>query len=366
MERLRRINRRNFLRWAGLGLAGLITAGCQRPKPQEAAIPTKTPTPEPTATRTPKPTPTRTPKPEATATPTPTPTRVERLIDLNSQLLVPPEVARGGREAVDLYLTDLISQDSSADKSFSLPYINRPGMLPDNDKEPALLTGKKEPGQSQAALALQVTNAEVRVISGGQFVLPLTEEAAAKLLPIKSLRESIRWGTINNHLVYEQVTLADGRPGLLIPGGRDEDKNVYTPEDNYNRGNVLIVLASERQASTALYIQVDTNANWQAQYNLGEIIATEGGIKADELLPYLLYSPDAQRSEEHGMSTMESMFRGPNCQGSGCRTKDDNENPLAAMAGVGVYIVQINPSGEAVDVLGATVVPDSSLREIYP
>jgi hypothetical protein len=70
LERLKgiTINRRDALRWMGLGVAEVVVASCTgRGKPKEAATPTATatPTPEPTATKTPTPTAT----PEALAVP---------------------------------------------------------------------------------------------------------------------------------------------------------------------------------------------------------------------------------------------------------------------------------------------------------
>jgi len=86
------LNRRVFLRLAGLATLGQILAACgldpaptptpeatltPTPLPTATATPTQTPTPTPTSTPTPSPTqpPTATPTPTATATPIPTPTR---------------------------------------------------------------------------------------------------------------------------------------------------------------------------------------------------------------------------------------------------------------------------------------------------
>jgi hypothetical protein len=282
----------------------------------------------------------------------------------NSLLLLPETVVNNGRSAINLYLSELVGE-VKIDSDLSIPYINNPGMLPDNDEEPSLLTGKKEPGQSQAELALQPLAPEVRLISGGQFVLPLSEEVATELPQNQTVRESNIQGSINTHLVYQKITLADGRPGVLIPGGKDPDQNVHTPEGNYNRGNILIVLPATEQGQTSLFAQVDTGSNWQAQYRPNKMLNEKNGL-TPELISYMLYNPDAQRSEEHGLSAMESMYRGSNCQGQGCRIVNEQGIALAEMAGVGVYVVQISPKGDSVDLLSATVIPDSELSSLFP
>ena len=301
-----------------------------------------------------------TPVPEIT--PTPSGERLARVE--NSLLSLPNEVVSVGPQAIDMYLSEIVST-RSFDPNLTIPYINNPGMLTDNDEEPSLLTGNKEPGQSQAELALQPLAPEVRLISGGQFVLPLSERGAALLPPIKTVKETNSDGGINIHMVYEQRPILNNRPGLLIPGGKDPDRNVNTPEGNYNRGNILLVLPPLEQGETSLFIQVDTGANWQAQYQPMQMASEKGGLTED-LLSYMLYSPDAQRSEEHGLSALESMYRGTNCQGLGCRTADERKMALAEMAGVGVYVVQLSPKGDTVELLGATVIPDSMLRVIFP
>jgi hypothetical protein len=302
----------------------------------------------------PQPTPELTPKPSE-----------EKLASVQGSLLRLPEtVVNGGRKSINTYLNELV-RTAINDLNLSIPYLNNPAMLSDNDEEPSLLTGQKEPGQSQAELALQPLAPEVRLISGGQFVLPLSEQAAAKLPKSQVVRESNLQGGINSHLVYQTVTLHNGRMAVLIPGGRDPDHNVNTAVGNYNRGNILIVLPPTEQGKTSLFAQVDTGSNWQAQYRPETMLKEKGGL-TDELISYVLYNPDAQRSEQHGLSAMESMYRGPNCQGQGCRTVSDQGTPLAEMAGIGVYIVQISPQGDAVDLLSATVVTDNELGSIFP
>ncbi len=200
---------------------------------------------------------------------------------------------------------------------------------------------------------------EVRLYSGGQFVLPLTDESASSLMETYPLGYQEK----ADQTVFQIVDLYDGRKGMLIPGGRDEDHDVNTSEDNYNRGNVLIILPPTEQASTALAMQVDTRSNWLAQFRLEEEVDKKGGIPA-ELVSYLLYNPDAQRSEGHGMSTMESMFQGSNCQGLGCRTTD-GKTELARIAGIGVYVIQLEPKSNGVRLLASTVMTDADLAPMF-
>ena len=334
-----KLTRKQFIDFSLAALFGLGATACSRVLNL----------PETPATATPK---------AAENLPTETLVRVK-----DSLLLLPKEIVANGENSVNLYLSELV-RTPKIDSNLSISYINNPAMLTDNDEEPSLLTGQKEPGQSQAELALQPLAPEVRFVSGGQFVLPLSDEGAQALKTSKVQRETNSEGTINTHLVYERVNLYDGRPGVLIPGGKDVDQNVYTPEDNYNRGNILIVLPSVEQGQTSLFAQVDTGANWQAQYQPNTMYEEKNGLTPD-LLSYLLYNPDAQRSEQHGLSAMESMYRGTNCQGQGCRTVNEQETNLAEMAGVGVYVVQISPKGDAVSLLSSTVIPDSELRALF-
>lgn len=290
---------------------------------------------------------------------------VESLVKVKDSLLLLPEtVVNSGCSGINTYLNDLVRQ-VQIDPELSISYLNNPAMLPDNDEEPSLLTGQKEPGQSQAELALQPLAPEVRLISGGQFVLPLSDRAAKELSLSQTVSEANMQGEINIHPIYQKVTLADGRPGVLIPGGRDPDQNVHTAKGNYNRGNILIVLPATEQGQTSLFAQVDTGANWQAQYRPNTMLQEQGGL-TPELISYMLYNPDAQRSEEHGLGALESMYRGSNCQGQGCRTINEQGTLLAEMAGVGVYIVQISPKGDSIDLLSATVITDSELSSLFP
>ncbi len=332
-----RLSRRDFLKLsgAGLGLAGLACAGLGTPTPTAIA-----PIGEPIAGG-------------------------ELVAVKNSVLMVPQETAIQGDQAVSNYLTNLIIGGRGAISyrtvPYTIPYINNPaGGIPQND-DPTLLTGEREPGQSLEALDNQPLSGEVRLYSTGQVVLPLTDASAENLESSVTTRESRLDGTQNVHLVYTKVQLADGRPGLLIPGGKDADHNVNTPDDNYNRGNVFIILPPTEQGSTALAMQVDTRSNWLAQFKLIDIVSATGGINAADLIPYLLYDPDAQRSEGHGMSTIQSMYEGPNCQGAGCRTVDNEGKPIAGMAGVGVYIIQLEPKANGIRLLAATVLPDSEI-----
>ncbi len=281
----------------------------------------------------------------------------------DSLLMVPQEIASRGDQVISNYLVALITggRVATATSYNAVPYINNPhGGIPQND-DPTLLTGNREPGQSLEALDNQPLSSEVRLYSTGQVVLPLTEASAENLESSVTVSELRDDGERNVHLVYKKVQLADGRPGLLIPGGKDSDRNVKTPDDNVNRGNILIILPPTEQGSTALSMQVDTRSNWLAQFKLQDMVLSTGGINAADLIPYLLYNQDAQRSERHGMSTMESMYQGLNCQGAGCRTIDDTGTKIADMAGVGVYIIQLEPKATGIRLLAATVLPDSEI-----
>lgn len=340
-----KLTRKQFLKFSWTALLGLGAAACSR----ILNLP-ETPTPTAISATTPE---------VIENTPT------EKLVRVKNSLLLLPETAvSSGRSGINTYLSDLVRQ-VQIDPNLSVSYLNNPAMLPDNDEEPSLLTGQKEPGQSQAELALQPLAPEVRLISGGQFVLPLSDQAATEISQSQTVKESNLQGGINTHMVYQRVVLADGRPGVLIPGGRDPDQNVHTPGGNYNRGNVLIVLPATEQGQTSLFAQVDTGANWQAQYQPNTMLQEKGGL-TPELISYMLYNPNAQRSEEHGLGALESMYRGSNCQGQGCRTINEQGTLLAEMAGVGVYVVQINPKGDSIDLLSATVITDSELSSLFP
>jgi len=126
----------------------------------------------------------------------------------------------------------------------------------------------------------------------------------------------------------------------------------------------LIILPPTEQGNTALQMQADSHSNWRAQYNVQNMVTRNNGISANEILPYLLYNPDAQRSEGHGMNTVTSMYKGSNCQGKGCRTHDDQGKEIADMAGIGVYIFQPDPKSKAFTVLAATVLTDSEIPDI--
>jgi hypothetical protein len=339
-----KLSRKEFIQVGLAGLLGLATTRCTYPYPISSEYaPIQTPVSE---------------------IPTPTVETVEKLERVaNSLLLLPESVSQNNPQAIDQYLSQLVRKPV-VDLELSIDYLNNPGMLPDNDEEPSLLTGQKEPGQSQAELALQPLAPEVRLISGGQFVLPLSDQVARQLPETQTVRESNSQGGINTHLVYQKVALYDGRPGVLIPGGKDPDQNVHTAEGNYNRGNILLVLPATEQGQTSLFAQVDTGANWQAQYRPNGMLQEQGGL-TPELISYMLYNPDAQRSEGHGLGALESMYRGSNCQGQGCRTTNDQGVALAEMAGIGIYVVQINPKGHSVNLLSSTVIPDSELSSIF-
>jgi len=137
--------------------------------------------------------------------------------------------------------------------------------------------------------------------------------------------------------------------------------------DNYYRGNILLVLASTKTANNACHIQGDAGSTWQIQYAVADSPAEtpEGGIRADLLIPYVLYNPDAQRTEGHGLSAMESMYAGQNCGGKGCRTYDDDRNLIAAQAGIGVYVFQITPDGLRFNLLAGTVLTPTDLQLIF-
>ena len=313
----------------------------------------------------PKPTPvpsTLIPTPGQQAIATGTPIAGGELVAVkNSVLMVPKETATQADQAISNYLVALITAGRRATSYSAVPYINNPaGGIPQND-DPTLLTGRREPGQSLEALDNQPLSREVRLYSTGQVVLPLTDASAKSLESSVTVSELRTDGKRNVHLVYKKVKLADGRPGMLIPGGKDDDHNVNTPDDNVNRGNILIILPPTEQGNTGLAMQVDTRSNWLAQFKLQDIVSSTGGINAADLIPYLLYDPNAQRSESHGMSTMESMYQGPNCQGAGCRVADDAGKKIADMAGIGVYIIQLEPKANGIRLLAATVLPDSEI-----
>lgn len=331
------LSRRRFLQLSAAGLGSLALGACVR-----SATTGTLPTPG-------------TSTPDALGI-------AESTVVKDSLLMIPQEIASGGDQAVSNYLVSLIIAGRKAPTSYKeVPYINNPrGGIPQND-DPTLLTGQREPGQSLEALDNQPLSGEVRLYSTGQVVLPLTDASAGNLESSVTVSELGDDGKRNVHLVYRKVQLADGRPGLLIPGGKDDDRNVKTPNDNVNRGNILIILPPTEQGNTALAMQVDTRSNWLAQFKLQDIVSSTGGINAADLIPYLLYDPDAQRSENHGMSTMQSMYEGPNCQGAGCRTIDSGGAKIADMAGIGVYIIQLEPKANGVRLLAATVLPDSEI-----
>lgn len=357
------LSRRDFIKAAGLIAGSLALAACQQSlstQPVELpvgnAIKTNAPSPFPPAELPP------------TVMPTagiaePTVSNITELARIqNSFLMIPKETSEKGNQAIAKFLVGLIIAGKKTPTTYhQVPYINNPsGGIPQND-DPTLLTGVQEPGQSMEALDNQPLSNEVRLYSTGQVVLPLTTDSDSNLESSVTVSELRDDGKRNVHLVYKKVQLADGRPGILIPGGKDDDHNVNTPDDNVNRGNIFIMLPPTEQGNTALAMQVDTRSNWLAQFKLHDIVSSTGGINASDLIPYLLYDPDAQRSESHGLSTMESMYEGLNCQGAGCRVVDDTGTKIADMAGIGVYIVQLDPKAQGINLLAATVLPDSEI-----
>ena len=340
---LKTLSRRDAIKVMVVGGVAILVAACQE---SLSTPPTELPTAFPTA-----------------EIPPTSPANLTELARIqNSFLMIPKETSEKDNQAVANFLVSLIIAGRKTPTSYKeVPYINKPsGGIPQND-DPTLLTGVQEPGQSMEALDNQPLSNEVRLYSAGQVVLPLTTDSDSNLEPSVTVSELRDDGKRNVHLVYKKVQLADGRPGILIPGGKDNDRDVNTPDDNVNRGNILIILPPTEQGNTALAMQVDTRSNWLAQFKLQDIVSSTGGINAVDLIPYLLYDPDAQRSESHGMSTMESMHQGPNCQGAGCRVTDDSGTKIADMAGVGVYIVQLDPKANGIKLLAATVLPDSEI-----
>lgn len=385
-----KISRRNFLTFASAAGVASLVSGCsainsllgkQNPTatPRPPAAPAAPAAPQPTETPTKAPVPTAAPATPTPAAPKPTDaappatatkiatatTRAGEMVVLeNSRLLVPSEI-KDNPDAIARYLLNIIlREDNTARNCPQLPYINNPaGAIPHNDDR-APLTGTLVKGQSRLVINTH-PNAEVRLYSTGQVVVPITNSSAERLSNISATSSEQRPdGKRNTHMIFKLTRLADGRTAILIPGGKDDDQNINTPKDNVNRGNILIYLPATEQGSDALEMQVDTGSNWLAQYDPTILINADGGIDPGKLIPYLLFNANAQRSEGHGMSTVISMYRGPNCQGKGCRTTDDTGKPIADMAGIGVYILQPDPKSKAFTVLAATVLTDSEIPDI--
>jgi len=313
-------------------------------------------------------------------TPTPRPTRIITMIGgkgekdkenevqmvalPDSWLAIPSSELANPQE----YLEKLIRAGRPNEGNFSLSIINQPGVV-QPQREAPLLWGKAEWGnQGVHAMPLQPRSKEVRGVSGGQFIIPITDKEAPRLPDILTVKDvEATTGKPFNHIVFERVRLNDNSWGIKIPGGTPgQDGSDFGVGDNYYRGNILLVLASTKTANNACHIQGDAGSTWQIQYAVADSPAEtpEGGIRAD-LLTYVLYNPDAQRTEGHGLSAMESIYRGKNCAGKGCRTYDDDRNLIAAQAGIGVYVFQITPDGLRFNLLAGTVLTPTDLQLIF-
>ena len=374
-----RLSRRAFLTALGVGIpTAILAAACAAPAPPQAAPPPPTAAPtlkegaevtlngikyinvggtlHPVADSSP-------PSPGAKTIAAGQPITGKLATVKGSNLLVPKEIVNDPN-AIARYLLELVYAGPLPESNLSIPYINSPeGGIPHNDDK-SLLTGKMEPGQSRLTVEIHPFD-EVSLYSTGQVFLPVTSEEAVRLsTQPRTVSELRANGKRNVHLIFEPTRLADGTNAIRIPGGKDADQNVKTPGDNVNRGNILIILPPTEQGNTALQMQADSHSNWRAQYNVQNMVTRNNGISANEILPYLLYNPDAQRSEGHGMNTVTSMYKGSNCQGKGCRTHDDQGKEIADMAGIGVYIFQPDPKSKAFTVLAATVLTDSEIPDI--